>query len=65
MNFLQNKSEWSFTITDLEVWAVSKKPYCINDLMPLVPLKKGEDDQIYNLNYYESYNYERSMERKK
>jgi hypothetical protein len=42
MNFLPNKSEWSFTITELEVWAVSKKPYCINDLMPLAAHLKLE-----------------------
>ena len=65
INFLTKNEGSPLSITEVEVWAVSEKPYCINDLMPLVPLKKGEDDQDIHLNYYESYNYERSIERKK
>jgi hypothetical protein len=46
MNSLTNKEWTCFTITELEVWAVSKKPYCINDLMALPPLTKNYRDFI-------------------
>jgi hypothetical protein len=40
---LTNLYSNSFTITELEVWAVGKKHYCIYDPMPSGSFAKADD----------------------